>query len=208
MLDAILRKHIDLPLDRAGRVLAAHGVTADAVTLAGLVLGLIGAALIATGAPGWALVPLSASRLADGLDGAVARATRRTDFGGYLDICCDFLFYGAVPLGFVIMEPGPNGVAGAVLLLSFYVNGASFLGYAALAERRGLETQAQGIKNLYYSGGLLEGTETITFFAMICILPDHFQILASVFAGLCFLTCLLRVRHARRTFNHRMNRLP
>ncbi|MEL7274379.1 MAG: hypothetical protein AAGK33_13200, partial [Pseudomonadota bacterium] len=39
---------------------------------------------------------------ADGLDGAVARATRKTDFGGYLDITCDFLFYGAIPLAFVL----------------------------------------------------------------------------------------------------------
>lgn len=201
MLDAALRKHIDPPLDRLGRSLASLGLTANAVTLIGLALGLGSAGLIALGAPGWALLPLLASRLADGLDGAVARATRRTDFGGYLDISCDFLFYGAVPLGFVLMDPDTNGVAGAILLLSFYVNGASFLGYAALAARRGMETQRRGLKNIYYSGGLLEGTETIAFFVLICLLPGFFAPLALVFAGLCFLTTTQRIITARRNFS-------
>jgi phosphatidylglycerophosphate synthase len=200
MLDGRLRPLIDPPLDRAGRALAARGVTADAVTLAGLVFGLLAAGMIALGAPGWALLPLAASRIADGLDGAVARASRRTDFGGYLDITADFLFYGAIPLGFVLLDPAANAVAGSVLLLAFYVNGASFLGFAILAEKRGLVTGAQGLKNLYYSGGLLEGTETIGFFVLLCLWPDAFAPLAFGFAALCFLTALTRVLHARRVF--------
>jgi phosphatidylglycerophosphate synthase len=200
MLDAILRRHIDPPLNRIGRRLAALGVSADAVTLAGLALGLAAAALVAAGAPRWALLPLLLSRLADGLDGAVARATRRTDFGGYLDIVADFAFYGAVPTGFVLLDPAGNGAAGAVLLLSFYVNGAGFLGFAILAEKRGMETQAQGLRNLYYSGGLLEGTETIAFLVAICLWPASFALLAWLFAALCFLTTLMRLMHARHAF--------
>ncbi len=106
----------------------------------------------------------------------MARATRRTDFGGYLDIIADFLFYGAIPLGFVLLDPAANAVAGAALLLSFYVNGASFLGFAILAEKRGLATRAQGLKNLYYSGGLLEGAETIGFFVRSASGPARFPL--------------------------------
>ena len=204
MLDGFLRPLIDPPLNRVGRAFAAGGVTADAVTLAGLALGLIAAATIALGAPGWALLPLAASRIADGLDGAVARASRTTDFGGYLDITADFLFYGAIPLGFVLLDPTSNAVAGAVLLLAFYVNGASFLGFAILAEKRGLETGAQGVKNLYYSGGLLEGTETIAFFVLLCVWPAGFAQLAYGFAALCFLTAVTRVMHARRVFAEKL----
>ncbi|MCB1371463.1 MAG: CDP-alcohol phosphatidyltransferase family protein [Rhodobacteraceae bacterium] len=200
MLDAMIRPLIDPPLDRAGRWLAARGASADALTLAGLILGLVAAALIAAGAPGWALLPLAASRLADGLDGAVARATRRTDLGGYFDITADFLVYGAVPLGFVLLEPGTNAVPGAVLLLSFYVNGASFLGFAILAEKRGLETRARGAKSIHHSGGLLEGTETIAFFVVLCLWPGGFPGLALGFAGLTFLTAAMRLRHARHAF--------
>ncbi|WP_414897543.1 CDP-alcohol phosphatidyltransferase family protein [Rhodovulum sp. YEN HP10] len=200
MLDGLMRRLIDPPLDRLGIRLAAHGVTADAVTLAGLGFGLLAAVMVALGAPGLALVPLLAGRLADGLDGAVARAGRRTDFGGYLDIVADFLVYGAVPLGFVLMDPAANGPAGAFLLTSFYVNGATFLGFAILAERRSMETRARGTKSLYFSGGLLEGTETIAFFVAICLFPSWFAPLAWGFGALCFVTALSRVLLARRVF--------
>jgi len=156
--------------------------------------------VIALGAPGWALVPLALSRLADGLDGAVARAGAKTDFGGYLDITSDFLFYGAVPLGFVLMDPGANGAAGAWLLTSFYANGASFLGFAILAERRRMETRARGVKSLYFTGGLLEGTETIAFFVALCLWPGWFAPLAWAFGALCFVTAVSRVLLARKVF--------
>ncbi|ANB34617.1 phosphatidylglycerophosphate synthase [Rhodovulum sulfidophilum] len=200
MLDGVMRRLIDPPLDWLGIRLAACGVTADAVTLAGLGAGLLAAAMVALGAPGLALVPLLAGRLADGLDGAVARAGRKTDFGGYLDIVADFLVYGAVPLGFVLMDPVANGAAGAFLLTSFYVNGATFLGFAILAERRKMETRARGTKSLYFTGGLLEGTETIAFFAAICLWPGLFAPLAWGFGALCFVTALSRVLLARRVF--------
>lgn len=200
MLDGAARRLIDPPLNAAGRALAARGIGADSVTLAGLALGLGAALVIALGAPGWALVPLLASRLADGLDGAVARATQKTDFGGYLDIASDFLFYGAVPFAFAILDPA-NTLPAAFLLLSFYVNGTSFLGFAILAEKRGIETSAQGQKSLYYSAGLLEGTETIAFFVLLCLLPAWFAPLAWVFGALCFFTAIARVLHARSLFH-------
>lgn len=200
MLDATARKLIDPPLNALGRTLAARGVTADGVTLAGLGLGLLAALMIAIGWPVLAVVPLLASRIADGLDGAVARATQKTDFGGYLDIACDFLFYGAVPFAFVVMDPSANAIAGAFLLTSFYFNGTSFLGYAILAEKREMETSAQGIKSLYFANGLLEGTETIVFFVLLCLFPASFAMLAWIFGTLCFATATLRIIAARRVF--------
>lgn len=200
MLDRFARRLIDPPLDRVGRAVAATGIGADAVTLAGLFLGLACAGLIAAGHTWAALVPLLLSRLADGLDGAVARRTGSTDFGGYLDIAADFLFYGLVPLAFVVLAPEANGIAGAFLLASFYFNGTSFLGFAILAEKHGMSTEAQGRKSLYFSNGLLEGTETIGFFVLICLFPDAFVPLAWIFGALCFLGGTLRVVAARRIF--------
>lgn len=208
MFDAAFRKLIDPPLDRAGRWVARTGVSADQVTLIGLGLGLCAAGLIGAGLPGLALVPLLLSRLADGLDGAVARATRRTDFGGYLDIASDFLFYGAVPLAFVLSDPAAHGAAGAFLLASFYFNGTSFLGYAILAEKHGLETRAQGVKSLYFSNGLLEGGETIALFVLLCLAPSLFVPLAWGFGALCYLTATLRLLAARRVFGRAAARRP
>jgi phosphatidylglycerophosphate synthase len=200
MLDAPLRRWIDPPLDRIGRALAARGIGANAVTGVGLGIGLAAAAAAAAGRPGLALALMLVSRLADGLDGAVARATRPTDLGGFLDLAADFLFYGAFPLGFAVAAPETNALPAAVLLLSFYVNGATFLGYAALAAKRGIETRARGVKSLYYSGGLLEGTETILFFAALCLWPAAFPALALGFAAACFATAALRVHAAWRVF--------
>ncbi|MCL4187797.1 MAG: CDP-alcohol phosphatidyltransferase family protein [Rhodobacteraceae bacterium] len=200
MFDGWVRRRIDPALDRAGRALAARGVPADAVTLAGLALGLASAALIAAGATVAALVPLVLSRLADGLDGAVARATRPSDWGGYIDIAADFLFYGAVPFAFVLLDPAANGAAGAFLLLTFYVNGATFLGFAVLAARAGLTEGARARKSLYFTAGILEGTETIAFLILICLLPGAFAPLAWGFGAVCLLTAGARTVLAFRLF--------
>ncbi|WP_170368858.1 CDP-alcohol phosphatidyltransferase family protein [Ruegeria arenilitoris] len=203
MFDAQIRPIIDPALNAQGRFLARLGFTANQVTLIGLALGLVAAGLIVAGATYWALVPLLLSRLADGLDGAVARARGGTDFGGYLDITCDFLFYGAIPFAFILADPAANGVAGAFLLLSFYFNGTSFLGFSLLADRHGLKTDARGQKALYFSGGLLEGAETIGFLVLLCLVPDAFAALAWIFGSLCFLTAASRIVLAARSFGNR-----
>src|SRR5262245_1903977 len=101
MLDGWVRARFEPLLDWLGSSLAGAGLSANAVTLTACAVGLLGAAAIAGHLylPGLVLILLS--RLGDGLDGAVAKANGRTDFGGYLDIVLDFVFYGAVPLGFV-----------------------------------------------------------------------------------------------------------
>ncbi|UWR06515.1 MULTISPECIES: CDP-alcohol phosphatidyltransferase family protein [Ruegeria] len=203
MFDAQIRPIIDPALNAQGRFLARLGFTANQVTLIGLALGLVAAGLIVAGATYWALVPLLLSRLADGLDGAVARARGGTDFGGYLDITCDFLFYGAIPFAFILADSASNGVAGAFLLLSFYFNGTSFLGFSLLADRHGLKTDARGQKALYFSGGLLEGAETIGFLVLLCLVPDAFAALAWIFGSLCFLTATSRIVLAARSFGNR-----
>lgn len=201
MLDGMMRGVIDEPLNRGGRWLAARGASPDAVTLAGLVLGLAAAGLIWAGWSGlWVALVLLSSRLADGLDGAVARARGKTDFGGYLDIVCDFVFYAAVPLAFVLRDPGANGVAGAFVLFSFYVNAATFLGYAILAEKRGLISRSRGEKSLYFTAGLMEGTETILCFLLLALLPGIFAPVAWAFGTLCLVTAAARVILAERTF--------
>lgn len=193
MFDSRLRPLIDPPLDRAGRGLAAAGIGADQVTVAGFVCGLAAAGAVAAGAFWLALVMILANRLLDGLDGAVARATGASDLGGFLDITLDFVFYAAVPLAFVIVAPADNAVAGAVLIASFYLNGTAFLAFAILAARRGLETTAQGRKSIYYLAGLAEGAETIAAFVLMCLLPQWFAAIAYVFAAICVVSAGARV---------------
>jgi phosphatidylglycerophosphate synthase len=199
MFDARIRPLIDPPLNALGRQLASWGVSANLVTLAGLALGLAAAAAIAHEhyAIGGALVV--ANRVLDGLDGAIARATRLTDFGGYLDIVADFAFYVAIPLGFAFANPS-HALPAAALIASFTLTGISFLAFATLAAKRGVETSAHGRKSFFYNSGLAEGTETIAVFIAICLLPDYFIPIAWVYAALCVITAVQRSAAARALF--------
>ncbi len=199
MLDRAMRPLIDPPLNAAGRWLAARGVKANAVTLAGFAVGLAAVPAIGLGNYGWGLAAILASRLFDGLDGAVARAAGVTDVGGYLDIVCDFILYSAWVFGFAVAAP-EHAVAAAFLMLSFVGTGSSFLAYAVFAAKRGIDTEIHGSKSLYYLGGLTEGTETILAFIAFCLLPQHFVPLALLFAAACWITTVSRMLAAVRGF--------
>ena len=200
MLDGHFRKRLDPWLDRAGRSLAVRGIGANAATITGFLIGLMAAIAIVLDAYAWAFVLIGVSRICDGLDGAVARATQKTDFGGFLDIVLDFAFYGLIPFAFILADPYENGVAGGLLLLSFYINGSSFLAFSIMAEKRGLATDVRGTKSLYFTTGLAEATETIAVFLAFCLFPQWFSEIAIIFAFVCFYTALSRIVLARASF--------
>ena len=93
MFDAKLKPVIEPFLVKSGKICMLYGLSANRLTVIGFAIGLCSGVLIVAEAYGWALVALLLNRICDGLDGAVARLTQPTDFGGYLDIVCDFLFY-------------------------------------------------------------------------------------------------------------------
>ncbi len=200
MLDGTAKALIDPWLTRIGNRLAQLGITADGVTWSGFAIGVLAALAIAWQYYLTGLVLLLLSRLADGLDGAVARVTKKTDLGGYLDIVLDFAFYGLIPLGFVFADPAANALAGAALICSFYINGSSFLAYAIIAEKRGLDTSQRGAKSLYFTTGLAEATETLAVFAAFCIWPAHFAVIAWIFTAVCLYTAASRIVLAIRNF--------
>ncbi len=192
MLDSTLRPLIDPPLNAAARHLAAWGVSANALTSAGMVVALATGAAIALGGFQAGLLLIVVNRLLDGLDGAVARQKGKTDFGGFLDLFADFVFYAAVPLGFALQSPG-NALPAVFLLAGFLLSGTGFLGYAVIAAKRQLQSTAQGEKSFHYVAGLAEGTETITVFLLACLRPDWFPGLALAFAAACSLTGFARL---------------
>ena len=169
-----------------------RGVTADALTLAGFAVGLLAVVAVALGAFGIGLALLLVNRLADGLDGEVARRAGATDRGAFLDIALDFVFYALFPLGFALADPAANALPAAVLIASFVGTGSSFLAFSVLAERRGLTAADFPAKGIHYLGGLTEGAETIAVFVAMCLWPQAFPALAWIFAAACVLTTVLR----------------
>lgn len=193
MLDRLVQQALRPVMTQAARGLVRLGVGADAISVTGFAIGMAAAGAIAAQQYLAGLALLLLSRLLDGLDGAVARATRPTDRGGFLDITLDFLFYAAIPLAFAIADPTANALPAAVLLASFIGTGSSFLAFAAIAEKRGLTDTALPGKSFYFLGGLTEATETIAAFAAMCLWPQWFAPIAYGFAALCSVTIALRI---------------
>lgn len=208
MLDGMLKRRIDPVLSAVGKWLVKRDISANHVTYGAFIIGMIAALAIATGYPVFGLFLIIISRVGDGLDGAVARNTNTTDFGGLIDIVLDFVFYGAIPLAFVFLDPVANGLAGAVLIFSFYINGASFLAYAAIAEKRGQHTTDRGTKSIYFTTGLAEATETYLVFAIFCLWPSGFATVAWIFALICIYTATARLVLARGAFPDNGNHNP
>ena len=193
MIDRQTTALIRPALESLARRLVRRRIGADALTFAGLALGWAAAAAIVLHAFWLGAALILVSRLLDGLDGAVARATTPTDRGGFLDISLDFLFYPAIPLAFAIADPAANALAAAVLLAAFVGTGTCFLAFATIAAKRGLTSVDYPDKSFYFLGGLTEATETLAFFIAMCAWPQHFAELAFFFAAMCAVTIATRI---------------
>ncbi len=193
MLDRAIQTAIKPVLNRAALGLVRLGIGADAVTVTGFVIGMAAAGAIAFESYWLGLALLLLSRLMDGLDGAVARATKPTDRGGFLDITLDFLFYASIPLAFAIAHPAQNALPAAVLLAAFIGTGSSFLAFAVIAEKHQVPSTAFPDKSFYFLGGLTEATETLIAFAAMCLWPQWFPQIAYGFAVLCAITIAMRI---------------
>lgn len=199
MFDARLRPLIDPPLAALAQLVVKAGLSANQITLIGFAFGLAAVPALATQNYGLALALILANRLADGLDGAVARLKGLTDFGGFLDISLDFIVYAGIVFGATLARPD-DWIYGAFLLWSYTGPMVTFLAYAIIAAKHGLTTEIRGAKSLYYLGGLAEGTETLVVSVLFCLRPDWFPWLCAIYGTLCWITAASRVWAGRQAF--------
>ena len=195
MFDKALLKFTKPAVDRMADYAICYKVSADQMTLIALGLGTFSALLIALGQTYLALLPLLLGRVADGVDGAIARSSgAQSDRGAFLDIALDFVFYASVPLGFALYDSVNFALPAAVLLACFVTTGTSFLAYACIAAKRGETNADYPSKGIYYLGGITEGGETILFFVLCCLWSDWFPTLATIYSVLCATTTFTRVK--------------
>jgi len=171
------------------------------VTVAGFVIGILAAIMVVSENYFIALILLLLNRLADGVDGELARLQKPTDAGGFLDITLDFIFYAIFPLSFAFANVSSNALPAALLIASFVGTGASFLSFSSMAEKHAIDHPDFGYKGFYYINGLAEGTETVICFALMCLLPGYFAVIAYLFAFICVITAINRVVFGYRTLN-------
>lgn len=199
MLDRRARALVARPLERAARRLAGAGVSADSVTAFGFALGV--GACVAAATEQWiaALGLWLANRLADGLDGPIARLRGASAAGGFADIMADFTVYGGFVLAVAIARPEAR-LACVALFFAYYVSGVAFLAWSATAEQ--LRRDRPDERSLHFVGGIAEGTETIVAYAAFCLLPERAELIAWVFAALVAVTAIQRVAFVRGVVSH------
>ncbi len=140
------------------------------------------------------------SRLADGLDGPVARhQATATDRGGLVDIMSDTIGYAVIPLGIAAgIDTRAGWITVAVLLATFYVNAVSWTYLAALLEKRAAGTTATAVStSTIMPRGFVEGTETIVFFTVALAWSGGAVATLAVMAGAVTVTIVERLWWAR-----------
>lgn len=201
MFDAALRRAYAPATDRLARVLHRHSVRAGQATAVGFALGLGAAASVAVGWWWPALGLWLASRVVDGLDGAIARLEGATARGGFIDLMADFTVYAAFVAGVAVQVPSAR-LAAVVVLCTYYVSGAAFLAWsAAAAEQQAARTgrgDSGGLalddnRSLRFVGGLAEGAETVAVYCLICLLPHRAAVILWAFAAVVAVTAVQRV---------------
>jgi phosphatidylglycerophosphate synthase len=200
MFDKSVQAVLKPAFNLAAKFAIKAGLSANAVSVIGFVIGIAAAAAIAKQSYALGAVLILLSRIFDGIDGTVARLTQTSDQGGFLDISLDFLFYAAIPLSFAFANPAINALPAATLLAAFIGTGSTFLAFAAFAEKRGMHSSNLPDKSFYFLGGLTEATETIAVFVAMCVWPQHFAWLAYGFAALCCITIVTRIYWGYKAF--------
>lgn len=154
-----------------GRALLAQGATPSQVTWAGFGLACAGALAVASDRPGLGLGLWLLSRVADGLDGVMAReGARSSAFGGYLDITLDMAAYSVMVLGFASRHPGQT-LLWETVLVGYVLAITTTLALAAAAERA-RHTVSAGNRTFQFTRGFAEAGETSAVYVLWVLFPD------------------------------------
>jgi len=176
--------------DVFGRFVAKIGISANFITLFGLLIGLLAMNFLAMEMYYTALLCILLNRFFDGLDGAVARYSKVTDFGIFLDTACDYIFYASSILGFALANPEQNAVAAAFLLFAFTVSATTTLAYAIISYRKNKKSYISLNNSPLYLWGFAQGFETLIALVLLCLMPKLFLIIAVFFGVLSLVKSL------------------
>ena len=192
MIDAQLNKMVQPILKPLAQNLIKFNIKANYITFIGFLFGICCAFFITQEMFVAAIFFLFLNRLFDGLDGVMARISGPTDLGAFYDIICDFIFYSAFPLAFIILDIN-NSYHIGFLTLSFVATQSTFLTSAWIIEKNKIDIIETQKKSFFYSGGITEGFETIICFAMMLTFYDFIAYISYTFGILCWITFIMRI---------------
>ena len=181
-------------------------VSANQLTIIGLICGIIGSLLIYLSSlleDFFIIMILSSATVVsisfflDTIDGSVARYEGPTTFGGILDIFCDRLVEISIIISIVATDPSNLVWPGMFTLAAIIMCVSMFLIVGGIIKRDELDKKSKVIR---YQGGLMERSETFFFLLAAIILIPWRPFVLWVFSILVFLTALLRLRGAYKLF--------
>ncbi len=193
MIDEYLIKILKPLLNYFSSFFYSMGVNANYISFAGLALSFMSFVLIINGFFIVALFVFLFGRILDGIDGNLANKTSITEFGGFIDIVCDFISYSIIPLAFILND-NSNAIFGSILLTTFFGTSSTFFGIA-IFENKKTKNKNSG-KSFFYIGGFMGGAVTILFLSLMFLLPDKFNLIALIFSILCILSTVERIYYA------------
>lgn len=190
MLDTNARKYLQPLLDHVARVCLRLGISANALTCIGMLVGLAAAVLVLREHVVAGVMVLWLSGLIDAADGTLARMTAPSPMGAILDITFDRMVEVAMIVALACNYPDARFEL--VILAGIIAIAMSlFLSIGAAVAN-------QSIKSFHYAPGLGERTEAFICMSLMVLDSARLAMWTWVFIGVIVFTMAQRMFHAYR----------
>ena len=197
MFDAAVRRLMPPVLTPVARLLARAGVTPNAVSLIGGLLGVGAGLLVARGFVWSGVIVWLVSRTVDGVDGILARESQQSSaFGGYLDITVDMAAYSAMLLGFAAIH-AEGGWVWPAILVGYLLVTTTTLALSSALEHLNAKVPDND-RSIQFTPGFAEAGETTLAYLLFALFPAVVTPIAWLWAGVCYATVIQRTLLARR----------
>ena len=190
MLDSNVRKYVQPVLDRIARACQRVGISANILTVVGMLVGIAAALLVANGCAVAGFAVLWLSGLIDAADGTLARLTKPSPLGAILDITFDRTVEVSVIVALAWIHPEalyPLLILAGVIAIAMSL----FLSIGAAVANR-------SVKSFHYAPGLGERTEAFLCFSLMILDSARLVAWTWVFIGVIVFTMAQRLYHAYR----------
>ena len=190
MLDTNARRHVQPLLDAIAGACQRAGISANALTIAGMLVGVGAAALVGTGYAVAGFLVLWLSGLIDAADGTLARLTKPSPLGAILDITFDRVVEIAMIAALAWRFPAARF---ELVILAGIIAIAMSLFLSI-----GAAIQNTSAKSFHYAPGLGERTEAFICLSLMVLDAERLILWTWVFVAVIVFTMGQRLRHAHR----------
>jgi phosphatidylglycerophosphate synthase len=197
MFDERFRAVLPVAAGPFARALVRRGVSPHLITVLAFGIAVVAAALVAAGYAVVGVVVWLVGRVADGLDGLVAREGGRISaFGAYIDITLDMAAYSVMVIGFAIASPEPR-LAWLAILAAYTLAITSTLALSNAATALG-RTISPTDRTFQFTTTLAEAGETSIMYALWALFPHWLPWLTWTWVAIVIVAVFARSRLAAR----------